>query len=119
MLTPSGNLWFTFLPMQSSLSLELIGKGMEKPKHVTLSDWDTKKFSYEQIEYASIDAYFSFELGMFLTDHNRPRRSPNLLQVLDHHFAASHHYLARDRCVLDRPVFVYHAPPTLQFAPIS
>ncbi|KAF3457010.1 hypothetical protein FNV43_RR01667 [Rhamnella rubrinervis] len=111
------------------LAMELIGKDMEKPKHVTLSDWDTKKLSYEQIEYASIDAYVSFELGMFLMNYSRPRRSSNLVHgcqpyfhqpiIADHHFAASRQYLPHDRCVLVRPVFVYHAPPTIQFGRIS
>ncbi|KAF3457040.1 hypothetical protein FNV43_RR01697 [Rhamnella rubrinervis] len=54
------------------LAMELIGKVMEKPKHVTLSEWDTKTLSYEQIEYASVDGYVSFELGMFLMHYRRP-----------------------------------------------
>ncbi|KAH7521567.1 hypothetical protein FEM48_Zijuj07G0047100 [Ziziphus jujuba var. spinosa] len=48
------------------LAMELIGKCMQKPIHVTLSEWDAKKLSHEQVEYASIDAYVSFELGMSL-----------------------------------------------------
>lgn len=48
------------------LAKELIGKNMVKPKHVTLSAWDTRDLSLEQIEYACIDAYVSFELGLSL-----------------------------------------------------
>ncbi|KAF3457013.1 hypothetical protein FNV43_RR01670 [Rhamnella rubrinervis] len=82
-----------------------------------------------QTAYVCIDAYVSFELGMFLMNYSRPRRSSNLVHgchpyfhqpiIADHHFAASRHYLPHDRCVLVRPVFVYHAPPTIQFGRIS
>ncbi|KAF3457987.1 hypothetical protein FNV43_RR02649 [Rhamnella rubrinervis] len=87
------------------LAMELIGKVMEKPKHVTLSDWDIKKLSYEQIEYASIDAYVSFELGMFLMDYSRARSSSILVHGCSlyfhqpeqhqrqHYSAANYHYL--------------------------
>ena len=114
------------------LAMELIGKVMEKPKHVTLSEWDTKKLSYEQIEYASIDAYVSFELGMFLMDYRRPRRSPHVIHgcrplfdqtiIADqhqrhHYYAANHHNFLGNHCALVRPVLVYHAP-TIQFVRI-
>ncbi|KAF3444427.1 hypothetical protein FNV43_RR14119 [Rhamnella rubrinervis] len=51
------------------LAKELIGREMPKPIHVTLSAWDTKELSTEQIEYASIDAYMSFELGLSLKEY--------------------------------------------------
>ncbi|WMV43606.1 hypothetical protein MTR67_036991 [Solanum verrucosum] len=41
---------------------EVLGKVMEKPYHVTMSDWDSEELVYEQVEYACIDAFMSFEL---------------------------------------------------------
>lgn len=57
------------------LAVELIGKLMKKPKHVTLSQWDSKNLSVEQVEYAAIDAYICFELGMSLMKNGNGRRS--------------------------------------------
>ncbi|KAH7521581.1 hypothetical protein FEM48_Zijuj07G0048500 [Ziziphus jujuba var. spinosa] len=59
------------------LAMALIGKSMKKPKHVTLSQWDSRKLSDEQVEYAAIDAYVSFKLGMLLmkNDHGRKYHS--------------------------------------------
>ncbi|PHU21534.1 hypothetical protein BC332_06641 [Capsicum chinense] len=42
---------------------EVLGKVMEKPLNVTLSKWDAEELVYEQIEYAAIDAFVSFEIG--------------------------------------------------------
>nr|XP_009612708.1 Werner Syndrome-like exonuclease [Nicotiana tomentosiformis] len=48
------------------MAYEVLGKVMEKPLKVTLSQWDTEELSYEQVEYACIDAFVSFEIGMNL-----------------------------------------------------
>ncbi|KAI4348129.1 hypothetical protein L6164_008888 [Bauhinia variegata] len=56
------------------LAFELTGKVMLKPKNVTLSHWDAQFLSYAQVEYATIDAYVSFLLGMqvFKNDISNP-----------------------------------------------
>ncbi|KAH0740006.1 hypothetical protein KY290_033049 [Solanum tuberosum] len=45
------------------MAKEVLGKVMEKPKNVTLSKWDAEELVYEQIEYAAIDAFMSFEIA--------------------------------------------------------
>nr|GMC60889.1 Werner Syndrome-like exonuclease [Ipomoea batatas] len=48
------------------IALEVLGQVMEKPLEVTLSDWDAKDLTYRQIEYGSIDAFASFQIGFDL-----------------------------------------------------
>lgn len=48
------------------MARELLQKNMEKPKRIKLSRWHSKYLSAAQIEYACVDAFVSFELGMFL-----------------------------------------------------
>ncbi|KAK4264439.1 hypothetical protein QN277_025618 [Acacia crassicarpa] len=45
------------------LAKELVGLEMRKNKKVTMSDWHVRDLSYEQIEYACIDAYASYWIG--------------------------------------------------------
>lgn len=45
---------------------EILGKVMQKPLGVTMSDWDAEELEYEQVEYACIDAFMSFKLGLKL-----------------------------------------------------
>ncbi|KAM3270980.1 hypothetical protein P3S67_029182 [Capsicum chacoense] len=45
------------------MAKEVLGKVMEKPLNVTLSKWDAEELVYEQVEYAAIDAFVSFEIG--------------------------------------------------------
>ncbi|WMV07535.1 hypothetical protein MTR67_000920 [Solanum verrucosum] len=45
---------------------KVLGKVMQKLYHVTMSDWDAEELMYEQVEYACIDAFMSFELGLKL-----------------------------------------------------
>ncbi|KAK4728504.1 hypothetical protein R3W88_021492 [Solanum pinnatisectum] len=49
-----------------AMAHEVLGKVMEKPYHVTMSDWDAEELVSEQVEYACIDAFMSFKLGMKL-----------------------------------------------------
>uniref|UniRef100_A0A0D9V018 3'-5' exonuclease domain-containing protein n=1 Tax=Leersia perrieri TaxID=77586 RepID=A0A0D9V018_9ORYZ len=42
---------------------ELLGMAMEKPRHVSMSNWEKRELDVEQIEYACIDAYVSYKLG--------------------------------------------------------
>jgi hypothetical protein len=41
----------------------MLGLVMEKPYHVTMSDWENYSLDDDQIEYACIDAYVSYKLG--------------------------------------------------------
>ncbi|KAJ4771354.1 hypothetical protein LUZ62_055611 [Rhynchospora pubera] len=46
-----------------NLVKEVMGVQMEKPRTVALSHWGNCKLSTEQIEYATVDAFASFEVG--------------------------------------------------------
>ncbi|XP_060210252.1 3'-5' exonuclease-like [Lycium barbarum] len=48
------------------MGFEVLGKVMEKRFSVTMSQWDAEDLVYEQVEYACIDAFVSFEIGMNL-----------------------------------------------------
>nr|GMC80829.1 Werner Syndrome-like exonuclease [Ipomoea batatas] len=48
------------------MAWEVVGMVMEKPLEVTLSDWDSNTLTFRQIEYASIDAFVSSEIGIKL-----------------------------------------------------
>ncbi|KAL4587501.1 hypothetical protein LXL04_000372 [Taraxacum kok-saghyz] len=49
-----------------ALARMFLGKEPEKPKRVTTSNWENYRLSDEQIDYASIDAFLSFQIGMVL-----------------------------------------------------
>ncbi|XWS53493.1 hypothetical protein CRYUN_Cryun10bG0006000 [Craigia yunnanensis] len=55
--------------MSRQLSMEKLAKiflgadEVKKPKRVGVSAWDTRWLSLEQVQYACVDAYVSFELG--------------------------------------------------------
>ncbi|XP_030535381.1 Werner Syndrome-like exonuclease [Rhodamnia argentea] len=44
----------------------ILRKDLEKPKEITLSQWDDKALTARQVEYACLDAFVTFELGMVL-----------------------------------------------------
>jgi 3'-5' exonuclease len=46
-----------------SLAREIMGVHMEKERRVRLSNWGKCTLSKEQIEYATVDAFVSFEVG--------------------------------------------------------
>ncbi|KAJ9178165.1 hypothetical protein P3X46_010074 [Hevea brasiliensis] len=54
-----------------ALVLDLLQKVIPKPKEITMSEWNAKELTIEQIEYACLDAFVSLELGIFLS---KPRR---------------------------------------------
>ncbi|KAF5175070.1 hypothetical protein FRX31_035342 [Thalictrum thalictroides] len=43
------------------LAKEVLGLLIDKPKRVTVSRWDAAQLTTDQIHYASVDAYLSFE----------------------------------------------------------
>ncbi|KAF3444137.1 hypothetical protein FNV43_RR13827 [Rhamnella rubrinervis] len=50
------------------LAKEVLGMEIVKPKRVTMSRWDTEWLTYDQVQYACIDAFLSYEIGRQLND---------------------------------------------------
>ncbi|KAF2300527.1 hypothetical protein GH714_013947 [Hevea brasiliensis] len=50
-----------------ALVSDLLQKVIPKPRQITLSRWNAKNLRVEQIEYACLDAFVSFELGLLLS----------------------------------------------------
>ncbi|TXG70222.1 hypothetical protein EZV62_005157 [Acer yangbiense] len=48
------------------LSERILGKKLEKPKKIQLSNWDDRKLSSDQVQYACLDAFVSFEIARTL-----------------------------------------------------
>ncbi|GMY19757.1 3'-5' exonuclease-like [Fagus crenata] len=48
------------------LARAVLGMEIHKPRSVTLSRWDREWLTYEQVQYACIDAFLSFEIGRCL-----------------------------------------------------
>ncbi|KAK3218047.1 hypothetical protein Dsin_012017 [Dipteronia sinensis] len=48
------------------LSDRVLGKKFEKPKEIQLSNWDDRKLSSDQVQYACVDAFVSFEIARTL-----------------------------------------------------
>ncbi|XP_059302426.1 3'-5' exonuclease-like [Lycium ferocissimum] len=44
----------------------LLGKELEKPKRISLSRWDNEWLGMEQVRYACLDAFVSYEIGRHL-----------------------------------------------------
>ncbi|XP_010024137.2 Werner Syndrome-like exonuclease [Eucalyptus grandis] len=53
-------------PGLKDLGLEVVGLVMDKPKHVSMSNWEARVLNVNQVEYACIDEYASYELGVSL-----------------------------------------------------
>lgn len=49
-----------------SLAMAVLGESVEKPQRVTLSRWDKKRLTADQVQYACLDAFLSFEIGRVL-----------------------------------------------------
>ncbi|KAL5996498.1 hypothetical protein ACLOJK_026578 [Asimina triloba] len=45
------------------LAIEILGYEVSKPRRVTMSKWDSSWLSFDQVQYACVDAYMSFEIG--------------------------------------------------------
>ncbi|KAJ4968762.1 hypothetical protein NE237_015463 [Protea cynaroides] len=48
------------------LTREVLGKEIGKPRKVTMSRWDAEWLSYDQVQYAVLDAFLSFQIGKSL-----------------------------------------------------
>ncbi|KAJ8748667.1 hypothetical protein K2173_008112 [Erythroxylum novogranatense] len=53
-------------PGLKEIASQVLGLYMEKPRHITRSNWQVRVLSDEQIEYACIDAYASYRIGQEL-----------------------------------------------------
>lgn len=49
-----------------TLASVVMGKEVEKPDAVRMSRWDQPRLTPEQVKYACVDAYLSFEIGRLL-----------------------------------------------------
>ncbi|XP_068660037.1 3'-5' exonuclease-like [Aristolochia californica] len=49
-----------------TLAMAVLEVEVEKPKRVTMSRWDYRWLKWDQIQYACIDAFLSFEIGRAL-----------------------------------------------------
>ncbi|KAL6845351.1 hypothetical protein ACP4OV_024846 [Aristida adscensionis] len=49
-----------------TLTREVMGVRIDKPRHVAVSKWDAEALSPEQVQYACIDAFVSYEVGRLL-----------------------------------------------------
>ncbi|KAL8042543.1 hypothetical protein ABFX02_09G059100 [Erythranthe guttata] len=45
----------------------ILGKDMQKPKTIAMSEWDKLELEQDQVAYACLDAHFSFEIGRQLS----------------------------------------------------
>ncbi|KAK8466488.1 LOW QUALITY PROTEIN: hypothetical protein PHAVU_008G109900 [Phaseolus vulgaris] len=50
-----------------TLGLRVLGVAVDKPKKITKSRWDNVLLSAEQVQYAAVDAFVSFEIGRRLS----------------------------------------------------
>jgi len=46
----------------------VLGVAVEKPQWITRSRWDDRRLTKEQVQYATIDAFLSYEIGRQLND---------------------------------------------------
>lgn len=44
----------------------VLGRSIEKPRWVTMSSWDNQWLNHDQVQYACLDAFVSFEIGRLL-----------------------------------------------------
>ncbi|XP_062188970.1 uncharacterized protein LOC133892302 [Phragmites australis] len=54
--------------------------GIEKPWDVAMSAWHVPRLSMEQVEYACVDAYLAFRLGVHLCPAGAAGRQPQLVR---------------------------------------
>ncbi|RHN46354.1 putative DNA helicase [Medicago truncatula] len=53
-----------------ALALSVLGKDLEKPRKITMSRWNSFRLTPQQVQYACIDAFVSFEIGRILNARN-------------------------------------------------
>lgn len=53
-----------------SLGLRVLGLEVAKPKRVTRSRWDNPWLTAQQVQYAAVDAFLSYEIDRRLSSYN-------------------------------------------------
>lgn len=53
-------------PGLKRLAYAVAGISMEKPKHVSMSNWEARVLDEKQVEYGCIDAYACYRIGLSL-----------------------------------------------------
>ncbi|PQM39289.1 Werner Syndrome-like exonuclease [Prunus yedoensis var. nudiflora] len=48
------------------LARQMLGKEVHKPNRITMSRWDNQWLTCDQVQYACVDAFLSFEIGRHL-----------------------------------------------------
>ncbi|CAB4316454.1 unnamed protein product [Prunus armeniaca] len=48
------------------LARQMLGKEVQKPNRITMSRWDNQWLTCDQVQYACVDAFLSFEIGRHL-----------------------------------------------------
>lgn len=54
-----------------SLVQKVIGKTLVKPKKISMSRWDYPWLNVDQVKYATVDAFVSFEIGCRLYSNQK------------------------------------------------
>jgi len=54
----------------TALAREVLAVDYDKPRTITMSNWEKEQLSDAQIQYACIDAFLSFEIGRCLDAGN-------------------------------------------------
>ncbi|KAM7492234.1 hypothetical protein LguiA_035155 [Lonicera macranthoides] len=74
----SGKEWLRHTGLVN-ISRYVLGKNFQKPVEVTLSNWDNEWLSLDQIQYACVDAYVSFEIDLHAFGNNHLQSYINIL----------------------------------------
>lgn len=53
-----------------SLGLRVLGLEVQKPQRIARSRWDNPWLTAEQVQYATVDAFLSYEIGRVLNSYN-------------------------------------------------
>ncbi|KAK6944493.1 3'-5' exonuclease domain [Dillenia turbinata] len=64
------------------LARAVLGREIEKPKRVTMSRWDNEWLTYDQVQYACVDAFLSFEIGRALNAVSVANFFPSFVLVM-------------------------------------
>ncbi|KAF5207422.1 hypothetical protein FRX31_002990 [Thalictrum thalictroides] len=57
-------------PSLKDLASVILGLNVEKSKKITMSNWEARVLSQDQIRYACLDAYISYQIGYKLLKQN-------------------------------------------------
>ncbi|KAI3838306.1 hypothetical protein MKX03_015941 [Papaver bracteatum] len=101
-----------------SLMWKVLGEDLPKRRWITLSRWDNEILSGEQIEYACLDAYASFRLGIELMPPPAPLKNEGFNRYPEETFNKTFQVLKKELEVFQNlpprmPVPLHHIVPQL------